>query len=78
MDQLVNLVVQRTGISPDQAQQAVQTVVGFLKERLPGPIASQVDSVLGGQATGMGGTLADQAQQGLGNLGGMFGKPTQP
>jgi uncharacterized protein (DUF2267 family) len=73
MDQLINLVVQRTGIPPNQAQQAVQVVVGFLKDRLPEPIASQVDSVLSGASTG--GSVTDQAQQGL---GGMFGQKPQP
>ncbi len=73
MDQLINLVVQRTGIPPNQAQQAVQVVVGFLKDRLPEPIASQVDSVLSGASTG--GSVTDQAQQGL---GGMLGQKPQP
>jgi hypothetical protein len=73
MDQLINLVVQRTGIPPNQAQQAVQVVVGFLKDRLPGPIASQVDSVLSGASTG--GSVTGQAQQ---DLGGMLGQKPQP
>ena len=68
MDELVNQVCQKTGISQDQAQQAVQTVMGFLKDRLPAPIASQLDNVLGGQ--GGAGGIAGQAGQAL---GGMFG-----
>ena len=73
MDQLVDLVVQRTGIPPNQARQAVQVVVGFLKDRLPGPIASQVDTVLSGGGTG--GGVTDQAKQGL---GGIFGQKSRP
>jgi uncharacterized protein (DUF2267 family) len=68
MDELVNQVCQKTGISQDQAQQAVQTVIGFLKDKLPAPIASQLDSVLSGQ--GGAGGIAGQAGQAL---GGMFG-----
>lgn len=67
MDQIVQQVVDRTGISHEQAQQAVQVVMGFLREKLPAPVASQVDSLLGGQPTG------DVAQQAMGALGGMFG-----
>lgn len=71
MDELVNQVCQKTGISQDQAQQAVQTVVGFLKDKLPAPIASQLDNVLSGQANA--GDIAGQAGQALGGLGGMMG-----
>ncbi|HET9978986.1 MAG TPA: hypothetical protein VFQ32_00970 [Ktedonobacterales bacterium] len=73
MDELVNQVCQKTGISQDQAQQAVQTVIGYLKDRLPGPIGSQLDNVLGGQG-GPGG-IAGQAGQAL---GGMFGGGNNP
>jgi hypothetical protein len=68
VDELVNQVVQKTGISQDQANQAVQTVIGYLKNKLPGPVASQLDSVMGGQS-GAGG-VAGQAGHAL---GGMFG-----
>ena len=52
MDALVKLVSQKVGISEDQARMAVTTVLGFLKEKLPAPIASQIDAVIsgGGQA----------------------------
>ncbi|HEU5441751.1 MAG TPA: hypothetical protein VFU88_20885 [Ktedonobacterales bacterium] len=69
MDQLVNMVAQRAGISSDQAQKAVQTVLGFLKDKLPGPIASQLDSVVGGQGTNVG----QMGQQAMGGVGDMFG-----
>lgn len=72
MDELVRQVTQRTGISEEQARTAVETVVGFLKERLPAPIAAQVDSVIGGGAGAAGG-LADKAGDMLGGLGGMLG-----
>ena len=72
MDELVRQVVERTGISEAQARTAVETVVGFLKERLPAPIAGQVDGALGA-AGGAVGTIADRAGDVLGGLGGMFG-----
>jgi hypothetical protein len=67
MEELVNQIAQRTGISADKARTAVDTVVGYLKERLPDPVASQLDNVVSGKATG---GLSDAAQ----SLGGMFGK----
>ena len=45
MQQLIDQVTQRTGIPEDKARTAVDTVVGYLKEHLPGPIASQLDGV---------------------------------
>ena len=68
MDDLIKLVTKKTGISEGQAKAAVETVLGFLKERLPGPIASQIDAVLGG-----GGGLG-QAGDIAGAVGGLFGK----
>ena len=52
MDELVNLVSQRAGITPDQAKIAVETVLGFLKQKLPAPVAAQLDSLLGGASGG--------------------------
>jgi hypothetical protein len=72
MDELVNQVATRTGISQDQARQAVQVVVGFIKDRLPGPVASQVDSALGGQQGRGGPSGIDLGNLG-GNIGGMSG-----
>ena len=72
MDELVKQVVERTGISEAQAQTAVTTVLGFLKTRLPEPIAGQLDGLVGGAGGAVGG-IADRAGDVLGGLGGMFG-----
>jgi uncharacterized protein (DUF2267 family) len=65
MDELVKLVVDKVGISEAQAKQAVEIVMGFLKERLPEPIAGQIDAALEGDLSG----LTDLA----GGLGKLFG-----
>jgi nucleoid DNA-binding protein len=52
MDELVNLVVQKTGISQDDARKAVEVIVNTLKSKLPGPIAGHLDSFLSGGASG--------------------------
>jgi uncharacterized protein (DUF2267 family) len=67
MDELVKLVSSKAGISQDQAQKAVETVMGFLKDKLPAPIASQVESALSS------GKMPDVG--GLGKtIGGLLGK----
>jgi hypothetical protein len=67
MDELVQRVVAKTGISEDQAREAVNTVIGFIKEKLPPQFAGQVDNFINtGRLGGMMG--------GMGKLGGMFGK----
>jgi ribosomal protein L7/L12 len=70
MEELIKRVSERTGIGEDKAKTGIETVVGFLKERLPAPIASHVDSALE-QA---GGTVVDKASDLIGNISGMFGK----
>ena len=46
MNELTNIIVQKTGISQENAQKSVQVTLGFLKTKLPTPIASQLDSFL--------------------------------
>ena len=48
MNELIDQVCQRTGLSQEKAQEAVDTVLGYLKKKLPGPIASQLDSAIAG------------------------------
>ena len=45
-EQVINLIIKKTGISQENAQKAVLVVFDFLKTRLPAPIASQVESFL--------------------------------
>jgi nucleoid DNA-binding protein len=51
MKELVNIIVQKTGISEENAQKAVQVMLGFLKTRLPAPLAGQLDSFLSARPT---------------------------
>jgi hypothetical protein len=65
MDELIKLVSQKTGISEEVSKQAVEIVIGYLKDNLPEPIAGQIDGLLsgagladlGGLAQGLGGIL---------------------
>jgi len=66
MNDLVELLKSRVGLDDDKARSAAQTAVEFLKQRLPAPIAGQLDSILAGGGV-----------QGLEDrLGGMLGKKT--
>ena len=52
MNDLIDLVAQKAGVSPEQAKAAVDTVVGYLKDKLPGPVADQLDGALDGRSLG--------------------------
>ncbi len=65
MDELIKQIVAKTGISEDQARTAVQMVTGFLKDKLPAPIAGQIDAVMSGSTPNLG----DAGK----TVGGLFG-----
>lgn len=68
---LVQLVVERAGISEGQAETAVDVVLKQLKARLPAPLAAQIDGFLeGGEGKAEGPGVADIAKR----AGGLFGK----
>jgi uncharacterized protein (DUF2267 family) len=69
MDELIKQVTAKAGISEDQARSAVNTVLDFVKSRLPAPIAGQIDSAMSGEGGGIGGTLGDMASKAGGLLG---------
>ena len=54
MNELVNQIAQKTGISEDKARQAAEATISFLKQRLPGPVSSHLDGFLQGGGSGEG------------------------
>jgi hypothetical protein len=70
MDELINLITEKTGIPHDTAEQAADVVIGFLKQKLPAPVGSQIDKVVGVQVPP---DVVNQAQQVMGERGHMFG-----
>ncbi len=68
IDELVNEVAQKTGLSPDQARSAVDAALNFLKSRLPAPLASGLESLIAGGGTE---SLTTEVSE---VLGGLFGK----
>ena len=64
MDDLVKQVTQKAGITEAQAKIAIDTVMTFLKTKLPPQLASQLDALV------KGGNPDDLAK----SLGSLFGK----
>ena len=69
MQELINMVAQRAGLSEDKARSAVDTVIGYLKERAPSGLSGQIESLIGGGGGGQGSGVRDAASK----IGGMFG-----
>jgi hypothetical protein len=68
VDELIKLVAQKAGIPAAAAKTAVETVVGFLKKKLPAPLAGQIDVLLANP------DLAGQAESLVGGLGAALGQ----
>ena len=64
-NELVKLVSSKTGLNEEMATLAVDTVVGYVKQKLPPELSGQLESLLSGQesSTGI-----------LGAVKGFFGK----
>nr|WP_044201269.1 hypothetical protein [Oscillochloris trichoides] len=67
---IVQLIQEKTGISEEQAQGALNTVLGFLKEKLPEPLAAQIDGLVSSDVSAAS-TVIDSVTS---TLGGLFGK----
>ena len=70
MNELINQIVEKTGIPADKAQQVVNVVAGFVKQKFPA-FGGQIDSLLGT----VGNPSADAGSAGnpLGDLGSKLG-----
>ncbi len=74
MEELVKLVTEKTGIPADAADKAVQVVLGFPKDKLPAPIAGQIDGLIGGGGGGAAGAAGGAMDSVTKGLGGLLGK----
>ena len=57
MEALIKLVAERAGIDEAAAKKAIDVVIEQLKDRLPGPMADQVEGLLSGEGGGAGDAL---------------------
>jgi uncharacterized protein (DUF2267 family) len=75
MNELVTLVAQRTGLSQEDAQKAVEAVIDVLKQKLPAPLANHLDAFLAGDISNTVGEFGTAAGEMLkGAVGSFFGK----
>ena len=49
MDEVVALVMKKTGLPKETALAAVKVVIDFLKKKLPAPVGATIDSFLNGK-----------------------------
>ena len=74
MNELVQLIMQKTGVSQDTAQKVVDTVSGYLKTKLPPSVASHVDGVFTGQSLSEAEGIAEKAKHFVADLSERLGK----
>ena len=81
MNELVQLVQQKTGLSPEMSQTVVNTVVGYIKGKLPAGMGAGLDELMGSPATGDAaaeaagsGGMAEKAKAMMAGIGEMLGK----
>jgi hypothetical protein len=79
LNNIINKVAEKVGISTEKATAAVTIVVDILKNKLPAPIASQIDNILnGGSASDVVDKTKDAASDLMGSvkekIGSIFNK----
>ena len=65
MEELIKQVSERAGVSEEIAQKTVEVVVELLKDKLPAPVAGQIEGLLSGES-GAGGLMK--------GIGGLLGR----
>lgn len=51
MDEIIKLVAKKTGLSNEMSKLAVETVLNYLKKKLPAPVAAQIDALMQGKTS---------------------------
>lgn len=74
MDEIIKLIVSKTGISEKMAKQILEIVLAQLKKRLPDGIGGQLESLLGDTSAKGKKTSTKDVGDLVGKLGGLLGK----
>ena len=69
---LINQIVEKTGIPADKAQQVLGVVAGFIKQKFP-MVGGQIDSVLGTSGNQSGDDNAGGGSNFMSDIGGKMG-----
>jgi hypothetical protein len=67
MDEIVQILQDRAGLSPDQAQEVAKVIVDMIKSKVPSEFQGIVDQYLGGSGD------ASATSNVVGGLGGLLG-----
>ena len=70
MEQLIQMLQEKTGISEELAKRTVDITADFLKEKLPTEAGSLIDMALSSQ--GIGDSIGDSIQDKIGDIAGSF------
>ncbi len=79
MQELVNELINKAGLSPEAAAKSVETTITFVKSKLPPFLSDKVEELLNGKfdmgslLSGFGGGSNDGGESPLDALTGMFG-----
>ena len=77
LEELMKQLVEKTGLPVDKLEQVVGMVIGFIGDKLPGPMAGAVNALFdgdGGSGGGGGGLdVGGMLDQAKGMLGGLLG-----
>jgi hypothetical protein len=68
MDEIIKVVVEKTGISEELAEKVVVTVLNYLNDKLPSPIGGNLQGFLDNEQT------IDTIENIAKGLGGLFNK----
>jgi hypothetical protein len=69
MSELIKQIVEKTGVPAEQAQQVIEVVAGYVKQKFP-QFGGQIDSLLGTSGDTSGNTSGSSL---LGDLGSKLG-----
>lgn len=70
---LINQIVEKTGVPADKAQQVLGVVANFVKQKFP-MVGSQIDSVLGsGSGQSLGNDTSNSGSNFMDDIGGKLG-----
>lgn len=59
MDQIIKMVTEKAGISEGQAKTAVETVMSFLKDKMPDSMSEQISSLMAGDTSSVADVAGD-------------------
>ena len=78
MNELIQKLSEKTGLSLEKSQEVVDFVISHLKEKLPAPLASGLDELLAGGSGDAGGeSVIEKAKAMAQGLGSVFGTKTE-